>query len=85
MTEHSTEFDRGTALGVYAAAGSIGGAVAPFILGVVADTWGLPAVFRSTGALVLVGISVLWYMDHRRPRRALRALGDECRTVYAHK
>ena len=70
VTERSTESDRGTALGVYSTAGSLGGAAAPFVLGFIADLWGLAAVFGVTGVLVFVGIGVLWYLDLRQ-RRAL--------------
>ena len=67
---HSTESDRGTLLGVYSTAGSLGSALAPFALGFVAELWGLAAVFFVTGALVFVGIGVLGYAGLRQ-RRAL--------------
>jgi MFS family permease len=78
MTEHSRPSERGIALGLYSTAGSIGGAVAPFFMGVIADRWGLAAVFRVTGGLVLVGIGVLWYVSLRRRRAAVRLAEEEC-------
>jgi MFS family permease len=81
MTEHSTESDRGTALGIYSTAGSIGGAVAPFVLGLTADLWGLTAVFRVTAALVFMGIGVLWYMSLRQRRIPVLEAEDECHAV----
>ncbi|MBL7064587.1 MAG: MFS transporter [Anaerolineae bacterium] len=78
MTEHSSASERGTALGLYSTAGSIGGAVAPFFMGVIADLWGLAAVFRVTGGLVLVGIGVLWSVSLRHRRAAIRLAGEEC-------
>jgi len=80
VTERSTESDRGTALGVYSTAGSLGSAVAPFILGFIADLWGLAAVFGVTGGLVLVGIGALEYMSLRQ-RRALALRMDAERHI----
>ena len=68
VTEHSTEDNRGTAIGVYSMAGSIGATMGPFVLGLVADVWGLAAVFQITGALVFTGIGVLWYLRSRQHR-----------------
>lgn len=67
VTEHSS-FGRGTALGVYSAAGSLGSSVAPFVLGFIADLWGLVAVFQFAGILVLTGIGALGYMSLRQRR-----------------
>lgn len=64
----STESDRGTTFGVYSTAGSLGGAMAPFVLGFIADQWGLAVVFRVTGALVFVGIGMLGYLSLRQRR-----------------
>ena len=65
VTEQSTGSDRGTAMGIYSTAGSVGSTAGPFVLGFVADLWGLAAVFQVTGALVFIGIGVLWYMSLR--------------------
>jgi MFS family permease len=50
--------NRGTAVGLYAMAGSIGATAAPAGLGAVADRWGLAATFGTTSALLAVGIVV---------------------------
>jgi len=70
VTEHSVESERGTAIGVYSMAGSIGTTAGPFILGLIADGWGLAPTFRVTGVMVFMGLVVLWYMS-RRQRRVL--------------
>lgn len=59
VADRSTVDNRGTAVGLYAMAGSIGGTAAPAILGPVADSWGLPATFGTTSALIAVGIVVI--------------------------
>jgi MFS family permease len=51
--------NRGGAVGLYAMAGSIGGATAPAALGAVADRWGLAATFGTTSALLAVGIVII--------------------------
>lgn len=63
VSEHASEADRGTAIGIYSTAGSIGSTAGPFILGLIADWWGIATTFRVTGALVFVGIVVLWLMN----------------------
>jgi len=68
VTGHATESRRGAAIGVYSTAGSVGSTAGPFVLGLVADAWGLAAVFQVTGALVFLGIGGLWYLRSRRRR-----------------
>lgn len=65
INEHFGESDRGTAMGVYSTAGSISAAAGPFVLGAVADLWGLRSVFWLTGAIVLMGIVVFLYTSSR--------------------
>ena len=43
-------------------ASSIGGAVGPFVLGIVATWWGLPTVFALTALVILVGIGLIWLL-----------------------
>jgi len=64
IAEHFTESNRGAAMGVYGTTGSVGSTVGPLIMGAAADLWGLNAVFWLTGALVLVGIVVLFYVSY---------------------
>jgi len=70
VMQQSSESDRGIAIGIWSTAGSIGSTVGPFLLGLIAEWWGIATVFRATGVMVLVGIVVLWYVSLRQ-RRAL--------------
>lgn len=62
VTKHAGAGERGAALGLYGMAGSIGSAVGPVVLGVVATVWGLAAVFPLTGLLILLGIGLIWLL-----------------------
>jgi MFS family permease len=62
VTKHAAPADRGAAIGIYGMAGSIGGALGPTLLGLVAAQWGLAAVFPLTGGVLLVGIVVVWLL-----------------------
>ena len=66
VTEHSPEGERATVVGFYSGAGSIGSAAGSLAMGVVAQVWGLPTVFRATGVLVGLGIAVLLWAALRR-------------------
>jgi predicted MFS family arabinose efflux permease len=68
VMQQSSESDRGIAIGIWSTAGSIGATVGPFALGLIADWWGIATVFRATGAMVFMGIVVLWYMSLRQRR-----------------
>jgi DHA1 family multidrug resistance protein-like MFS transporter len=68
VAEHSTESNRGTATGIYNMAGSVGTALGPFVLGPIADLWGLDTVFWLAGVLVFVGLCVIAYMASRQRR-----------------
>lgn len=59
VADRTTTENRGTAVGLYAMAGSIGGTAAPAGLGAVADRWGIAATFGTTSALLAVGIVVI--------------------------
>jgi MFS family permease len=59
VADRTTVENRGTAVGLYAMAGSIGGVAAPASLGAVAARWGLAATFSTTSALLAVGIVVI--------------------------
>ncbi len=50
--------NRGAAIGVYSTASSIGGTVAPLVLGVVADVYGVRLVFTITGIILGVGLAL---------------------------
>lgn len=66
VTEHSPEGERAMVVGFYSGAGSIGSAAGSLAMGVVAQVWGLPSVFRATGVLVGLGIAVLLWAALRR-------------------
>ena len=48
--------NRGTAVGIYSTASSIGGTVGPLALGLAAGAWGLSSVFTATGWTLTVGL-----------------------------
>lgn len=58
IADHTAVENRGTAIGVYATAAGVGGALAPLILGLVADRWGLRTVFVVTGWTLLAGFAI---------------------------
>jgi len=55
VVEHAGESDRGGALGIYGAAGSLADTLSPLLLGVVAEHMGLRAVFTVTGVIAALG------------------------------
>ena len=54
--EISPTIPRGSAIGVYSLTGSLGTGVGPAALGLVAQHWGLQAVFDCTGIMILAGL-----------------------------
>ncbi len=58
VANHTTAENRGGAGGVYAMASGVGASVSPWILGIVAERWGLRAVFLATGAALSVGVLI---------------------------
>ncbi len=56
LTAQTAAVSRGTAIGLYSMAGSIGNGFGPLILGLVAETWGVQRVFLFTGVLTLAGL-----------------------------
>lgn len=67
IAEHTVAATRGAALGLYSAAGSVGGTLAPLGLGLVASQRGLPAVFVVTAGLLAAGLVLLGWMGVRAP------------------
>lgn len=57
VADHTAPAVRGTAVGFYSMAGSLGAALTPFVLGLVADRWGVGQVFVVTGWALLVGLA----------------------------
>jgi len=73
VTQNSSEETRGAAVGIYSTAGGIGSTGGPFILGLIAQQWGLQAVFWAMAVMIVVCIAaVLWLANggklplHRR-------------------
>jgi MFS family permease len=55
VADHTEAAYRGAAVGLYAAAGSVGGIAAPLALGLVAERWGVETVFVVNGWFMLLG------------------------------
>jgi MFS transporter, DHA1 family, multidrug resistance protein len=67
IAEISTNQTRGTAMGIYRMAASVGSAGGPVLLGVIASQWSLGTVFLLTGIVVLIGaMGVAWTVPWRR-------------------
>jgi MFS transporter, DHA1 family, multidrug resistance protein len=64
--EHSTPATRGQIVGAYGTAGSLGSALSPLVLGLVAQAWGVAAVFTLTAILLGAGL-LLAVILFRRP------------------
>ena len=56
LTTQTAAVPRGTAIGLYSMAGSIGNGFGPLILGLVAEIWGVQTVFLFTGFLTLAAL-----------------------------
>lgn len=55
VAEHSTMASRGAAIGMYSTVGSVGSTLSPLMLGIVADSMGIAAVFVLTSVLLTLG------------------------------
>jgi MFS transporter, DHA1 family, multidrug resistance protein len=67
MAENTVEATRGAAIGFYSMSGGIGNTLAPLILGIVANVFGLVAVFYACSAAVAVGLVVICWIWIRLP------------------
>jgi MFS family permease len=56
VADHTSVDNRGAAVGVYSLASSIGGTVAPLVLGLVAAAYGVRLVFTVTGVIMAIGL-----------------------------
>ncbi len=65
VAENCTTRTRGTAVGVYSTAGSLGSTVSAIVFGAVADRLGLRLVFRLAGLLILGGLLVIVFLSTR--------------------
>lgn len=77
VANHTTPENRGSAGGVYAMASGVGASVSPWLLGMVAERWGVRAVFPATGAALTVGMLIfaLGVLSLRKERHAYRRDG----------
>jgi MFS family permease len=66
IAQHSTIMTRGTSIGVYATAGSMGSTFSPILLGIVADVFGVRAVFLVCGVLGAVALLGIVYLYTQR-------------------
>ncbi len=66
VSENSTPSTRGTAVGFYGTAGSLGSTVSAILLGAVAEMWGVRMVFQSLGIAILVGLLAIGYLNSDR-------------------
>lgn len=58
IANQTTNENRGAIVGVYATASGIGGAIAPLLLGMAADAWGVRTVFVITGWALVGGFLI---------------------------
>ena len=82
ISENSTPATRGAAVGMYSTAGSLGSTVSAFVLGLIADLWGVQNVFRLTGVLLFCGLLVMTYLTTRKDKAQVHvghAVSDEVR------
>lgn len=56
VAEHSSPTTRGSSIGVYTTAGSAGSTLGPIALGIIADLFGVQAVFGITAVIVLIAL-----------------------------
>ncbi|MBI1801004.1 MAG: MFS transporter [Chloroflexi bacterium] len=76
IIEQSTAETRGQIIGIYSTAGSLGSMVGPLGFGVIAEVFGVAAVFRVTSGLILLGLLVIGCLYVRkRPAPGVRVTG----------
>ena len=62
VSQNCSPATRGGAVALYSTAGSVGGTLSPLILGLVAEVWGIRAVFRLTAVCILLGVAwMTWW------------------------
>ena len=66
VAEQSTPSTRGQVVGGYSMAGSLGNALSPLVLGIVAEAGGVQAVFPFTVGLIAVGLVIIFAL-FRKP------------------
>lgn len=72
ITEHSTPTMRGSAIGVYSTAGSLGSTFSPVLLGIVAEYSGVQIAFRVTGVLIFTGLLMMVWLIWKNSVRSTR-------------
>jgi MFS family permease len=56
VADHTSFDNRGAAIGIYSTAASLGGTIAPLVLGLIASAYGIRLVFTVTGAVLAIGL-----------------------------
>lgn len=79
VSQHVSPQQLGTALGSYNTAGGISATISPLLLGMVAASISLPAVFIVVGTLILGGAMVLFVVAHLLAQE----LGEQARQAVA--
>ena len=69
IAEISTPATRGQMMGAYGTAGSLSSALSPFVMGLIAQLWGVQAVFLFTAALFAAGICLAGFLFNRPSAR----------------
>jgi MFS family permease len=80
VADNTEPENRGTAIGVYATASSLGGALSPLILGLIATRWGVETVFVVTGWVLLFGFLGSYAGAAYLRRRSRAEAGSEPRS-----
>lgn len=66
VAEQSTPGTRGQVVGGYSMAGSLGNALSPLVLGIVAEAGGVQAVFPLTVGMIALGLAIIFVL-FRKP------------------
>jgi len=73
VVQNSTTETRGSAVGIYSTAGCLSMALAPLLLGLVANQWSIAAVFRITALALVLGLLTVGYFYSRYVPKGARA------------
>lgn len=79
VSQHVAPNQLGAALGSYNTAGGISATISPLLLGLIAATVSLPAVFITVGSLIVAGAIILLVLSHL----AARELSEQARQTVA--
>jgi len=77
VTHSFDDEHRGAAVGVYSTAGGIGSTGGPFLLGIIAQAWGLRPVFWAMAILIVIGIGIVLAIAGQRAQPTEVAYASE--------